>query len=110
MPDDFVTLKEYVCEMFEAHRREHARDADVHKRELELSDNKFAKANEVREQIDRERGSFATKENLENVKDAVNTLRAELADFRGKWSIIILGLAAVVSVVAKIISDQLGIK
>jgi hypothetical protein len=110
MPDDIVTIKEYIREMFEAHRREHTRDAEVHKRELDLSDSKFIKANEVREQIDRERGTYATKENLDNLKDAVNTLRAELADFRGKWSIIILGLAAIVSVVAKIVSDQVGIR
>jgi predicted nuclease with TOPRIM domain len=68
-------LSELMKQRWDAHDKAEESGRREHTRELELSDSKFAKANEVREQIDRERGNFATRKEVEEARE---TSRREL--------------------------------
>lgn len=68
-----------------AQQREHyledrIADRREHDRELILSDTKFAKANEVREQIDRERGNFATRLALDELRETFRREQRQAQD------------------------------
>lgn len=60
MVEQTYTQKEVFQVYREEHKEIHRLLDEKSRRELELADAKFVKANEVREQIDRERGTYAT--------------------------------------------------
>jgi hypothetical protein len=68
-----AALDRLVTEHWEAHDALHASDIRTHDREVELADQKFAKANEVREQIDRERNTFSTNKEVQEARDLMRS-------------------------------------
>lgn len=100
---DTTTVKELLDRYALEHNRVHDVELKIHARELELSDAKFAKANEMREQIDKERGEYATKEKLETINleliRRIAALEKSEAALKGK----IYGAGAVISLVSVLI-------
>ena len=68
--DDRVTLKEYVNVLF----REHARSITLAKADV---DRRLGEMNELRKQIDSERGSLASADALENVRSSLEGIRRD---------------------------------
>jgi hypothetical protein len=90
-----ISLKDYVDRYADLHLLVHKAERDALIRELSTSDNKFAKANEVREQIDRERGMYITREMHEVLVNQV-TVISKKYDSAVAWAI---GFGAAVTVV-----------
>lgn len=79
LEERITSLDRIASDHWNAHDRLHESDIRTHERELELADEKFAKANEVREQIERERGTFATRESVDTLRD---NLREQMQQVR----------------------------
>ena len=97
---DLVTIKELLDRAMAAHMREHELEHRAHERELQLSDTKFAKANEVREQIDRERGNFATREMHESLYASLSARLALIEKYQANLDGKLIGAGAVISLIS----------
>jgi hypothetical protein len=124
-----------------SHGAVHEKENETRVRERELSDKHFVSINSLQDMMRAERKLFVTEdmhEVLENevarickevsglrgtyatcgqiiqLQKDIQALREEVSDFRGKWSILILGLAATISVITfiveKIIAPLFGVK
>lgn len=95
----------------ETHARVHLMEKEARSRELALADEKFARANKVREQIDQERGSFVTAKELRaelaSLVTRVGTMEMSQSKTSGQLSgawILVIVIATATSIISTVIS------
>ncbi|OGC90195.1 MAG: hypothetical protein A2W25_15435 [candidate division Zixibacteria bacterium RBG_16_53_22] len=97
--DELAVLREYIRELFTAHAREHGLERDARIREQAHADDKFLKANAVREQIARERGEFVTADRFDALFDRIVKLEKAQENFNGR----LIGAAAVMTLLFSVL-------
>lgn len=100
---DFYTVKEFLEKWGDHHEAVHKMEADSRFRELQLADAKFLKANEVREQIDRERGNFVTREMYDTLTERLGLLDKKLDRLSGQLVIVVGGITLLFSALSIIL-------